>query len=234
MGIRHKTVHRSHATSQYRELEDAQNHTQAVRQHRHPAFGRGQQIRADCQAHRQQQRPQCQQRPIDNDAPRQVPRGAHAPNLVELAVNRQNQHQRRYQKRCCADPADFAGFRGKLPQITEHLASNVVRYQAVHQQLLQAVLHLRKHRKNAEYRQRHSEQRHDGDDGGEGQTAGRQTQMVFIKALTQRQSRVFPRESERIAHKIPQTNFEPYFQFIHAAIMPLETPHVRRFLSPFL
>ena len=41
--------------------------------------------------------------------------------------------------------------------------------------------------------------------------------MVLIKALAQRQSRVFPRESERIAHKI----VKPRLQFIHAAIMPL-------------
>ena len=101
-----------------------------------------------------------------------------------------------------AESAEPMSLGGELRYRAHHLPRNRVGNKTVNQPLLQHALQFHKHRESGEHGQGHREQRHQGQHRGEGQAAGGQPQMVFLKALTQRQSRVFPRESQRIAHKI--------------------------------
>ncbi len=193
--VGHVVINSSEAARNQHELGGVEHQPHAPGQGTTAAARGPHKVRGDAQTRGDQQRPQRDGRPVDQQA---LPEGAwpaHAPDGVERAVDGEHQAECREEQHREAGPAQATRASGKLREITQHLARDVVRDQAFHQPLLQHVLELGKHRKRCEQRQRHGQQRYQGDGGGKRQAAGGETQAVLAEALAQRKGRGLPGEA---------------------------------------
>jgi len=142
-------------------------------------------------------------RPVDEHPLRERPRRAHAPDVVECLVDREDQRDGGDQQHDQARDAQAAGLARELVQVAQHLPRDVVGNQALDEPALQPALHLREHREDGEQRQRHREERHHRDGGREGQAAGREAEPVFAKTLAQHRCGVAPRKARKIPPELP-------------------------------
>ena len=150
-----------HAAREQDEFDRIKDETRTVRQglaqppgrrRRHPGGER--------QADRQHQRTERDRGPIDQHALAQWPQLAHAPDVVERAVDRENQHQGRDHQDRQTHRAQATRLGRELREVVQHRPRNGVRDQAVHQPALQQQLHFSEDRKCGKNRQRHGHEGH--------------------------------------------------------------------------
>eukprot|EP01136_Pigoraptor_vietnamica_P016251 Opistho-1_new@60105 len=135
-GVGHVAVQRGNAPGEQRELHRPEQETHAARQagHHVPRHRDGE--GGHRQAAGQQQRPEREHRPVHQHALRERARLAHAPDVVELAVDGEDERQRRDEQHQRAGPAHLPGLVGKLVEVAEHLLGDVGRHQALHPHVL--------------------------------------------------------------------------------------------------
>ena len=97
-----------------------------------------------------------------------------------------------FEQKAQAHGPELAGLAGKLQDVIHELLRNGLRNQALHQPPLHIGLQTAKTGKGREHRQQHGKKRHDGQQRGVGQAAGRQPQLILGKALAQRTQGVVP------------------------------------------
>ena len=193
-GIGHKVVQRGHGSGHQQQLQriKAPLHRSGQRLH-HPARGRHH-VRRSGHTHAQQQRPQGQHPPVNEQSLAQRTQALHTPDVVQGFVHGQRQLNDRNHQKPQAHRPQLAGFAGKLQDVAHQLLGDGFRNQALHQPGLQVFLQTRKAGKGGEHRQQHGKKRHDGQQRGVGQAAGRQPQLVVGKTLAQHAQGVAPRK----------------------------------------
>ena len=223
--VGHIVVEPGHACGQHHELYGIKDKSQAAGQCIDQALGRRHHIGRQHQAKAQQQRPQRDGSPVNQHPLAQRPQLAHAPDVVERAVDGQDQRKGRDHQDGEADQAQLTGLGGELREIAQHLARNGLGNQAVHQPALQHLLRLAKDREGREQGQRHGKKRHQRQQRCESKTAGGHAQTVFLEARQQHLGRVVPGEGTQALLRTAAPAAQGRLEFLLAGHLGLgDTP----------
>jgi hypothetical protein len=206
MRVGHVAIQRRQPQRQQQELAEVQRHAHAARHRPDQPARAGKDIRGDAQADTQQQRAERHHRPVDQHPLAQWSRTPDAPDVVQRAIDRDDQRESGKEQRGQSRGPQPARLAGELGQIAQHLARDGVRDQALHQPALQRTLHRVEHRERRQNRQRHREQGHQRDHRGEGEAARGEAEPVLAETLTKLQGRRLPGKASQVRQQLAQVH----------------------------